>query len=367
MKKIISVVGARPNFMKIAPIHRKMESIQDIVEHNIVHTGQHYTPGMSDNFFRDLQMPDPAEYLGVGSGTHAEQTAKIMVAFERVCVERRPDLVLVAGDVNSTIACALTAVKCGIKVGHVEAGLRSFDRSMPEEINRIATDSICDFCFITEQSGLNNLRKEGFPEENLFFVGNTMIDSLQYALPAAQKSMLGKTLGLHPKKYALVTLHRPSNVDDPAQLRQLLEILIDFSDRRDMVLPLHPRTRKNIAAFGLEELINGIENFKILEPLGYIDFIGLLLNADLVLTDSGGIQEETTALGVPCLTMRTSTERPITCMMGSNVLVPPEPKMLRGAIESMLTQTRKKPSVPPLWDGKAAERIVRAIVEQCLA
>lgn len=366
MKKVMSVVGARPNFMKIAPIHRALQQYRGIVHHGIVHTGQHYSAGMSDAFFRDLQMPEPVEYLGVGSGSHATQTAGIMIAFEKVCLDRKPDLVLVAGDVNSTIACALTAAKCGIKVGHIEAGLRSFDRFMPEEINRIATDSICDYCFVTEQSGMNNIKREGFPDERVFFVGNTMIDSLHFALPAARESRIRETLGVQKGRYVLVTLHRPPNVDEPDQLRQLLEILTEFSSRRTMVVPLHPRTRKNIAAFGLQSLIKENGSFLALDPLGYIDFLSLLVDADFVLTDSGGIQEETTALGVPCITMRTTTERPITCEIGSNRLVPPVAERLRRAIAEMIEGPRKKSSVPPLWDGKAAERIAEIIVTTCL-
>jgi UDP-N-acetylglucosamine 2-epimerase (non-hydrolysing) len=358
MKNIASVVGARPNYMKIAPIHRAFAQYVDTINHVIIHTGQHYSANMSDAFFKDLDMPDPAEFLGVGSGSHAEQTARIMVAFEKICLERKPDLVLVAGDVNSTIACALTAVKCGIRVGHVEAGLRSFDRGMPEEINRIATDSICDYCFVTEQSGLDNLRREGFPPERIFFVGNTMIDSLQYALPAARRSPMLEQLALKPQQYGLVTLHRPTNVDDPVQLEMLLRVLGEFSSERTMVLPLHPRTRKNIEGFRLQPIVDRAPGLHIMDPLGYIDFLALLASADFVLTDSGGIQEETTMLGVPCLTMRTTTERPITCDIGTNVLVPPRESGLRSAISSLMKEPRKKSAIPPLWDGHAAERIV---------
>jgi UDP-N-acetylglucosamine 2-epimerase (non-hydrolysing) len=364
MKKILSVVGARPNFMKIAPIHRAFQRFSECINHNIIHTGQHYSAEMSDAFFKDLQMPDPAEFLEVGSGTHAEQTAKIMVRFEKVCFDQKPDLVLVAGDVNSTIGCTLVAAKCGIPVGHVEAGLRSFDRSMPEEINRIATDSICDYCFVTEQSGMDNLKREGFTMERVFFVGNTMIDSLHFALPAARRSDIGRQLGLAPRSYALVTLHRPSNVDDPEQLRMLLDLLAEFSSHRKMVIPLHPRTRKNIDAFGLQHRVDGNKNMKIMEPLGYIQFLALMMNSDFVLTDSGGIQEETTALGIPCITMRTTTERPITCELGTNILVRPEVTALRGAISDILEKPRKTGTLPPLWDGKAAERIVALIAEQ---
>ncbi|HYK88408.1 MAG TPA: UDP-N-acetylglucosamine 2-epimerase (non-hydrolyzing) [Acidobacteriota bacterium] len=361
MKKVISVVGARPNYMKVAPVHRAFERYRDSIEHLIVHTGQHYSQSMSDAFFEDLKMPEPAEFLDVGSASHAEQTARIMVRFEKVCLERKPDLVLVAGDVNSTIACALTATKCGIRAGHIEGGLRSFDRTMPEEINRIATDAICDYCFVTEQSGLDNLKKEGFPAERAFFVGNTMIDSLHFAMPAARSCGILPKMGLCPHEYALVTLHRPSNVDEPGQLRRILEILAELSRRRIVVVPLHPRTRKNVDLFGLQSVIESAPGLRVIDPLGYIHFLGLVLEADFVLTDSGGIQEETTALGIPCITMRTTTERPVTCEIGTNILVHPEAEKLRQAIADMMDKPRKVGRVPPLWDGRAAERIAEIL------
>ena len=362
MKKVISVVGARPNYMKIAPVHRAFAPYAGEVQHLVVHTGQHYGESMSDSFFQDLEMPAPTAFLDVGSASHAEQTARIMVRFEKVCLEQNPDLVLVAGDVNSTIACALTSAKCGIRVGHIEGGLRSFDRTMPEEINRIATDAICDYCFVTEQSGLDNLKKEGFPADRAFFVGNTMIDSLHFALPAARSCGILDKLRIEAGSYALVTLHRPSNVDEPGQLRRILEVLAELSGRRTVLVPLHPRTRKNIDAFGLQKTIDSAPGLRVIEPLGYVHFLGLILDADFVLTDSGGIQEETTALGIPCITMRTSTERPVTCEVGTNVLVRPEADRLRGAISDMLEKPRKKGSIPPLWDGHAAERIAEIIV-----
>lgn len=363
MKKVVSVVGARPNFMKVAPIHRAFAAYASSIEHCIVHTGQHYDAAMSDAFFRDLNMPEPAVFLGVGSASHAEQTARVMVAFERVCQELQPDLVIVVGDVNSTIACSLSAVKSGIPVAHVEAGLRSFDRAMPEEINRIATDAICDYYFVTEQSGVDNLLRENKPKERVFFVGNTMIDSLHYALPIARESAIVRELGLQERGYALVTLHRPSNVDNPAQLRALLDVLCEFSQQRSVVLPLHPRTRKNIEAFGLQEQLSQMKNVVLLEPQGYIQFLALMLHADVVLTDSGGIQEETTALGIPCITMRTTTERPITCDIGTNVLVAPEAEKLRAVLHHAIHSPRKSGAVPPLWDGRAAERIASTIVD----
>jgi UDP-N-acetylglucosamine 2-epimerase (non-hydrolysing) len=365
MKTVISVVGARPNFMKVAPIYRAFKKYENKVKHLIVHTGQHYDKTMSDAFFQDLEMPHPDYFLGVGSGSHAVQTAKIMVEFEKVCIESKPDLVLVVGDVNSTIACALTAIKLGIKVAHIESGLRSRDRSMPEEINRIATDSICDYCFVTEQSGLDNLKKEGFDSDRVFFTGNTMIDSQFYALENAKKSEILKKLNLNPKDYILITLHRPSNVDEKEQLKQILEIFNEISDKRKVVFPIHPRTRKNITEFGLDSLINNNPNLIFTEPVGYIVFLALMQNSDFVLTDSGGIQEETTALGIHCITVRTTTERPVTVELGTNKLIEPLPEQIRITIREFLEGIRpeSKTSIP-LWDGKAAERITEIIVNK---
>jgi UDP-N-acetylglucosamine 2-epimerase (non-hydrolysing) len=289
-----------------------------------------------------------------------------MIEFEKVCLDLMPDLVIVVGDVNSTIACALTAVKLGVKVAHVEAGLRSFDRTMPEEINRIATDAICDFCFVTEDSGMQNLRNENFPPEKVFFVGNTMIDSLHHALPSARESDITARLGLVRGEYALVTLHRPSNVDDPAQLREILDILSQLARERKVVFPVHPRTRKNISSYGLDALLDDAPGIILTEALGYIDFLSLMMNADFVLTDSGGIQEETTALGVPCITSRVTTERPVTCTLGTNILVQPEKTAILGALDDMLHRPRRAGQVPPLWDGHAAERIVALIHSHCL-
>jgi UDP-N-acetylglucosamine 2-epimerase (non-hydrolysing) len=365
-KKVISVVGARPNFMKVAPIHRAFERHADRAEHHIVHTGQHYDAAMSDAFFRDLDMPEPAVFLGVGSGSHAVQTAKIMVEFERVCQDLKPDLVIVVGDVNSTVGCTLTAAKLGIATAHVEAGLRSFDRAMPEEINRIATDAICDWWFTTERSGTEHLLAAGCPAERVKFVGNTMIDSLHYALPQAEASPALRVFSLEKGGYCLVTLHRPSNVDDPEQLRFLLETFAGLTARRKVVFPVHPRTRRNVEQFGLQGLVDAAPGLLLVEPQGYIAFLALMKNADFVLTDSGGIQEETTALGVPCLTLRTTTERPITCEVGTNILIPPTREKIRAGIDAMFTGKRKTGSTPPLWDGKAAERIAEIVVNQCL-
>lgn len=364
MKKIISVVGARPNFMKVAPIHRAFAEYNDGYKHIIVHTGQHYDKKMSGDFFEALELPDPDFFLGVGSASHAVQTAKIMVEFEKILDEVQPDLVLVVGDVNSTIACAITAVKKGIKLAHVEAGLRSFDRKMPEEINRIITDSISDYAFVTEESGRSNLIKENFPKENIFSVGNTMIDSLFYALPKADRSDIHKELAIKPKEYFLVTLHRPSNVDEEMQLKGLLEVLSEFAADSDVVFPMHPRTRNNIVKFGLEKYLR-IDRLKITEPAGYVDFLALMKNAKLVITDSGGIQEETTALQVPCVTLRTSTERPVTCEIGTNMLTDPEPEKAKAAVEKTLKNLNKG-RVPELWDGNAAERIAKIITNQLI-
>ncbi len=361
--RIVSVVGARPNYMKVAPLHRAFARYADRVEHLIVHTGQHYDAEMSDVFFADLEMPTPALFLGVGSGTHAQQTARIMLAFEPVCLELRPRLVIVVGDVNSTIACALTAVKLGIPVAHVEAGLRSFDRTMPEEINRIATDAISDYFFVTEPSGVENLQREGAPHERIFLVGNTMIDSLLFALPKARAHPIRERLGVCAREYVVVTLHRPSNVDNAEQLRMLLEVLGELAQWREVLFPMHPRTRQAVERFGLEELLQPL---RVLPPLSYVEFLALLLDADFVLTDSGGIQEETTYLGIPCLTLRSSTERPITCQLGTNELVPPEAGALRAALQRLRRGERKRGIVPPLWDGHAAERIARIVLERCL-
>lgn len=363
MKRIVSIVGARPNFMKVAPIDRAFKKYADSVEHLIVHTGQHYDAKMSDAFFQDLQMPEPAVFLGIGSGSHAAQTARIMVEFEKVCLDLKPDLVIVVGDVNSTIACTLTAAKLHIPVAHVEAGLRSGDRSMPEEINRLATDAICDYCFVTEESGMRFLKQSGFPEEKTFFVGNTMIDSQHFALEKADASGIVKEIGTEPGRYVLVTLHRPSNVDEPEQLRNVLNVIAELSRERDVVFPVHPRTRKNIEGFGLGDLL---KNVHFIEPQGYIDFLALMKNADFVVTDSGGIQEETTALKIPCITVRTTTERPVTCEIGTNILIEPTAESMQAAIGDMLRGQRKKGEIPPMWDGKAAERIAKIIVEQIL-
>ncbi len=359
MKRVLSVVGARPNFMKVAPIHRAFVEYGAGWEHSIVHTGQHYDAAMSDAFFQDLDMPHPRWFLGVGSGSHAEQTAKVLTGFDAVCEESQPDYVIVVGDVNSTVACALSSVKRGIRTAHVEAGLRSFDRAMPEEINRLATDAIVDDLFVTEPSAVQHLLREGHAEGAIHFVGNTMIDSLMYALPKASVSPILDTLSVSPKNYALVTMHRPSNVDSAEQLTMIFSLLDEIALSVPVVFPVHPRTRKNIETLGIRPR----SSITLCEPVGYVDFLALMKNASYVLTDSGGIQEETTALGVPCITARTTTERPITVEQGTNILVPPSREALLRAIAGLNKRDFGAARVPELWDGHAAERIVQFIIK----
>ncbi len=361
-KKIVSIVGARPNFMKIAPIHRAFEELSSPeFTHSIIHTGQHYDAKMSDAFFDDLDMPVPSYFLGVGSGSHAVQTATTMIELEKVFLQDRPDIVLVPGDVNSTLAATIVATKMGIPVGHIESGLRSFDRRMPEELNRIATDVLSEILFVTEQSGIDNLKKEGIDPSKVFFVGNTMIDSLHYAIPKANKKPTLETLGLTKQSYALITIHRPSNVDDPVQLEMILEVLQELSSQTTIVFPVHPRTRKNIELFGLKSYIKNSDKFKLIDPQGYVDFLNLMRYSDVVMTDSGGIQEETTALQVPCVTIRTSTERPSTVEIGSNILIDPSRESILSTIQPILSGTKKNGIVPPKWDGNASKRVVEVI------
>ncbi|MET0754038.1 MAG: UDP-N-acetylglucosamine 2-epimerase (non-hydrolyzing) [Pyrinomonadaceae bacterium] len=357
MLKILNIVGARPNFMKIAPIVREMRQRENEFLPLIVHTGQHYDAAMSDSFFADLDIPKPDFHLEVGSASHAVQTARIMTAFEPVVLEQKPDWVLVVGDVNSTIACALVCAKLGIKVAHVEAGLRSRDRSMPEEINRILTDAISDLLLTTSQDADENLKAEGVPAEKIKFVGNVMIDSLFYNLKKAEDSPIREDLDLSEKEYAVLTLHRPSNVDESEILSGLLDALCAVSEKLPVIFPVHPRTKAKIEEFGFSPQIEN-SNIKLIEPLGYLDFLRLYSGARLVLTDSGGIQEETTALGIPCLTLRENTERPITIEMGTNILVGTNPDKIKFAAFDILENTSTKDTkIPPLWDGRAAERI----------
>jgi UDP-N-acetylglucosamine 2-epimerase (non-hydrolysing) len=359
MLKIVHVVGARPNFMKIAPIIRAMERRPDRFSSRIIHTGQHYDAAMSDAFFRDLDLPEPHKYLGVGSGSHAAQTAAVMTSFEPAVLAERPDWVLVVGDVNSTIACALVCVKLGIKVGHVEAGLRSRDRTMPEEINRLLTDQISDLLFTPSSDANENLRAEGIPEERVRFVGNVMIDSLFVHLERAKSSTIREDLSVAGSEYAVLTLHRPSNVDNYATLAGIIDALEQLAGQLPIIFPVHPRTRKAILDLSLESRVKSIAGLQLIEPLGYLDFMRLYSGARLVLTDSGGIQEETTVLGIPCLTLRENTERPITVELGTNVIVGTDPaRIAAAALSALEQQPGTPPRVPPLWDGHTAERIV---------
>ena len=360
-KKIIQVVGARPNFMKIAPLHRAFKASSEI-DAKIVHTGQHYDERMSDIFFNQLELPKPDYFLGIGGGTHTQQKAKIMLAFEEVLDQEQPDLVLVVGDVNSTIACALVAVKKGIKIAHVEAGLRSGDRTMPEEINRILTDSISDYLFVTEQSGMINLAKEGVEDSKIFFVGNVMIDSLVFFKEKNKGINLVERFGPLTKDYILVTMHRPSNVDNVQGLSHIIKILKYAAQYKNIVFPIHPRTLKNLEKFDLLGELKAITNLKILGPQGYLEFLKLMEEAVLVLTDSGGIQEETTYLQVPCLTFRASTERPVTVSLGTNQLLEElDPEITHDKITEILNGKIKKGVIPPLWDGESATRIVEVL------
>ncbi len=361
--KIVCVAGARPNFMKIAPLMAAFRASPPI-EPILVHTGQHYDEKMSDLFFRQLGIPAPDVNLGVGSGSHAVQTAQIMINFEPVVLKQKPAAVLVVGDVNSTIACGLVTVKLGVKLIHVEAGLRSFDRSMPEEINRILTDAISDMLFCTEQSGRQNLLHEGVNDDKIFVVGNVMIDTLLANRVKADASPILTQLGFSPKGYAVLTLHRPSNVDDPSVLGGLLDVVEVVQRDLPVVFPIHPRTRKNIAQGPLQARIDRMPNLKIIDPAGYLDFLKLTSNARLVLTDSGGIQEETTILQVPCLTLRESTERPITAEVGSNRVVGTDPGRILAAYREVMSGKMRRPQIPPLWDGKAAQRIAKILIER---
>src|SRR5277367_1150926 len=325
--------------MKVAPVMNGLKAHPQVVQ-TLVHTGQHYDANMSDVFFEQLGIPAPDVNLAVGSGTHARQTAEIMTRFEPVLLERQPELVLVYGDVNSTVAAALVCAKLGVRVGHVEAGLRSFDRTMPEEINRVVTDQIADLLFTPSEDGDANLRREGIAGGKIFRVGNVMIDSLVKLLPVAQ--LQGRN-GL-PERYVLVTLHRPANVDDSAVLRRILQSLLEVSQDLSVIFPAHPRTRQRIAEFGLDT-----GQLQVLDPLSYLEFLGLQSRATVVITDSGGIQEETTYLGIPCLTLRENTERPVTVSMGTNVLVGRDPAKLRAELACVLAGKGKKGSIPPLW------------------
>lgn len=382
--KIIVVAGARPNFMKIAPLVRELKAKSRELrtesqepraksyelKYKIIHTGQHYDYEMSKVFFKDLDIPEPDYFLGVGSGSHAEQTAKIMVEFEKICMTEKPDIVVVVGDVNSTLACSVTAKKLNIRVAHVEAGLRSKDMTMPEEINRIVTDSISDYLFVSERSGVDNLKSEGKGDDQVFFVGNIMIDTLYYCLnklnnqnKAKNKEQRAKSHNQFRMPYAVLTLHRPSNVDARGTLRGILEAIAEISKDRPIYFPLHPRTKKNINKFKLSSLLKA-SNIKVSSPLSYLEFLALWKDAALVLTDSGGIQEETTALGIPCFTIRDNTERPITIEEGTNTLVGTKKETILNAYSKFKKGNSKKGRIPVFWDGNTAKRIVDILLKE---
>ena len=371
--KIDLIVGARPNYMKAAPVYRALKKHPEKFKVRLVHTGQHYDEKMSHIFFRELELPQPDVYLGVGSGRHGEQTGKIMIEYEKAVLFDKPDLVLVAGDVNSTMACSLVAAKLHIKVGHIEGGLRSGDWSMPEEINRIVTDRIADYLFTTSKDADENLLAEGISPDKIFLVGNTMIDSLNYYLPKAQQLDLkskysidldASSQPIEEHKFILVTLHRPSNVDDGKILQDLIKVLCQIQEEMPVIFPMHPRTRKMLSEFDLNGMLESARNLIITEPLGYLEFLKLEATAFLVLTDSGGIQEETTVLGIPCLTLRENTERPITVWEGTNELVGSNPQKVLERTYAILNGERKTGKVPHFWDGHAAERIVEVLLNK---
>lgn len=360
--KILCVVGARPNFIKIAPIIDAFKKFPDKIEYRLVHTEQHYDKAMSHLFFDDLKIPKPHYTLGVGSGSHAWQTAEIMKRFEPIVLKYNPEFVLVVGDVNSTIAAGLVAKKLGKKLIHVEAGLRSFDINMPEEINRMLTDRISDVLFTTEKNAEKNLIKEGVEKNRIFFVGNVMIDSLLKNKQKAEKNKYHEKIGLKNKNYILLTLHRPSNVDNKENLKQLIETVNSIAEKTPVVFPIHPRTKNKMKEFHLTDAIH--KNILLQNPLGYLEFLNLMAHAGCVLTDSGGIQEETTILRVPCVTLRESTERPITVECGYNTLVGHDKTMILKTVKKILEKTKKRSGkIPELWDGKAAERIVKILVK----
>lgn len=358
--KILTIVGARPNFMKAAPVHQAF--VKRGVEHHIIHTGQHYDEAMSKVFFVDLGMPEPSVYLGVGSGSHAVQTANVMIGLEKVFLDLKPSMVLVVGDVNSTMAAAIVASKLHIPVGHVEAGLRSRDWSMPEEVNRVVTDAISNLLLTPSPDGDENLKKEGRDPAQIVCVGNVMIDSLFSHLPRAKELHVPQKMGLEPGKYAVLTLHRPSNVDDPVTYRRILSALLDIEKQIPIIFPVHPRTRNRMKEFGVGPELEGARNLRLIDPLGYVEFLSLASQCKMALTDSGGLQEETTALGIPCITLRENTERPVTVEEGTNVVVGTDDKRIREEAFKILRGEGKTGRVPKLWDGKASERIVDAVL-----
>ena len=360
--KILNVVGARPNFMKVAPLMREYARFPDRIEAALLHTGQHYDEAMSSVFFAQLGLREPDFYLGVGSGSHAQQTGRIMIAFEEAVLKHRPDLIVVVGDVNSTMACALVGAKLQIPVAHVEAGLRSNDRSMPEEINRLVTDSIADFLFTTSEDAIGNLLREGISESKIFFVGNTMIDTLLALRDQLREADMRRELDIGSGAFGFVTLHRPSNVDDVSVLRGICQAFATIQERLMLVWPLHPRTKKMLESTHLIQYLSTFRNIRITEPMSYLDSMSLMSSARLVLTDSGGVQEETTALGIPCLTLRMNTERPVTVTEGTNELIGNDPQVITEKTLSLLNGKVAPRRSPKLWDGKASHRIVEILL-----
>jgi UDP-N-acetylglucosamine 2-epimerase (non-hydrolysing) len=350
------IAAARPNFMKVAPLYHALAG-QAWCRPRLVHTGQHYDANMSDAFFADLQLPKPHVHLGVGSGSHAEQTARVMIEYEKVCRASRPDWIVVVGDVNSTLACALVGAKLLIKVAHLEAGLRSGDRTMPEEINRIVTDAIADLLWTPSEDGDDHLLREGVPAAKIERVGNIMIDSFELLAPKIRAAGMAAKLGLANQGYGVVTLHRPSNVDDRGQLEEIVGELLKIAERVPLVFPVHPRTRQRLKEFGLAERLE--ESVRLTEPLSYIEFMSLVVACRFALTDSGGVQEETSYLGIPCLTLRENTERPVTVKLGTNRLV--SARTVAAEVARVLDAPRRTPSSIPLWDGRAASRVADSL------
>lgn len=363
LKNINLVVGARPNFMKAAPLIAQLRNHSEQIKTTLIHTGQHYDYVLSEMFFEQLKMPKPDTYLGVGSGSHAEQTAKVMIGLEKVFTENRPELVVVFGDINSTLAASIVAAKLNIRLCHVEAGLRSFDQTMPEEINRIVTDRLSDYLFVSEKSGLQNLKNEGVSDDKIFFVGNIMIDSLTRNLQVSGTSDILSKLQLTPGEYVSMTLHRPASVDNKNILGDLLTTINKIGKNIPVIFPCHPRTKKNLEEFGLLDSIDS-EALRLIGPLGYLDFLKLQSESKFVLTDSGGVQEETTFLNIPCITLRDNTERPITVEIGSNTITGLDPVRIREVVDQIQSGNAKQATIPELWDGNTAKRITDVLLSK---